>query len=94
MTMIRPAPSSLAAMTPHSPTAPSPTTATADLGVTSAAMAAHQPVLITSDRASRLGMCLGSGGAGVATSVPSASGTRTASAWQPPTNSRCTHDDG
>jgi hypothetical protein len=51
-------------------------------------------VPMTSDRASRLGTRSPGGGSGVATRVPSAIGTRTASAWQPPTNSRRTHDDG
>ena len=52
--MTRSAPSCDAASTPHSPTAPSPTTATVMPGRTPAETAACQPVLITSDSASRL----------------------------------------
>ncbi len=49
--MIRSAPSSLAASTPSSPTAPSPITATVLPGPASAATAANQPVPKTSDAA-------------------------------------------
>ena len=76
MAMIRSAPSSRAASTADSPTAPSPTTATVDPGRTPAVTAACQPVLITSDSASRLGIRSSSGCSGVANSVPSACGIR------------------
>src|SRR5438270_679204 len=49
--MIRSAPRRLAAMTAHSPTAPSPTTATVSPGLTPALNAAWWPVHITSDSA-------------------------------------------
>ncbi len=87
--MIRSALSCLADSTPSRPTAPSPTTATVLPGCTLAATAAYQPVPSTSDAVSRLGSSASSGTSGVATRVPSASGTRRASAWAPPTNSRC-----
>ena len=51
----RSAPSCAAASTPHSPTAPSPTTATVMPGATPAHEAACQPVLMTSESDSRLG---------------------------------------
>src|SRR5437762_14293301 len=74
--MIRPAPKCLADRTASRPTAPSPTTATVESGFTLAATAANQPVPITSDSVSRLGTRSSEGTCGVATRVPSASGTR------------------
>ncbi|ESW83872.1 hypothetical protein X770_25105 [Mesorhizobium sp. LSJC269B00] len=76
MAMMRSAPISLAASTPIRPTAPSPTTTTVDPSLTSAASAAYQPVPSTSDTASRSGMRSAGGTSAVATSVPSARGTR------------------
>ena len=77
------APSWDAASTAHSPTAPSPTTATLLPGPTPAETAPCQPVLITSERASSEPIRSASGGPGVASRVPSALGTRIISAWQP-----------
>ena len=77
------APSWAAARTPLRPTAPSPTTTTLVPGPTPAETAACQPVHITSERASRLGIRSASGCPGVAMSVPSAFGMRIISAWQP-----------
>src|SRR4051812_8456787 len=74
--MIRSAPSCFAASTARSPTAPSPTTATVLPGAASAATAANQPVPSTSEAARRLGIRSSAGTSGVATSVPSASGTQ------------------
>ena len=93
MAMIRPAPICFAASTPMSPTAPSPTTATVEPGCTRAASAAYQPVPSTSEVASRLGIRSSGGNSSVATSVPSASGTRASGACAPVMNSRCSHDD-
>src|SRR5438067_7791798 len=56
MAMIRFAPICFAESTPSNPTAPSPTTATVEPGLTFAASAANHPVPITSDKVSRLGM--------------------------------------
>src|SRR3954453_9928432 len=94
MAMIRSAPICFAESTPRSPTAPSPTTTTVAPGFTLAASAANQPVLRTYEAAKRLGTRL-SGGVppGVATSVPSACGTRRNGACALVMNSRCTHDD-
>ncbi|MET9912856.1 ABC transporter permease [Streptomyces sp. NPDC006476] len=47
-----------------------------------------QPAPMTSEQASRPGTWASVGSSGVVTRVPSASGTRTYSAWLPPTNSR------
>ena len=80
--MIRSAPICFAESTPSSPTAPSPTTTTVAPGLTFAASAANQPVPITSERASRLGIMSLWGTSRVATSVPSASGTRMRGAWR------------
>src|SRR5439155_27334396 len=63
-------------------------------GPTLAASAANQSVPITSESASRLGVMLSDGRSGVATNVPSASGTRTSGACASPTNSRCWQLDG
>ncbi|CAM5495454.1 hypothetical protein SVIOM74S_03713 [Streptomyces violarus] len=76
-------------MTAHRPTAPSPTTTAVAPGLTPAALAAYQPVPITSDNVSRLGISSSVGCSGTATRVPSARGTRTYSAWQPVTHSAC-----
>src|SRR2546430_11458361 len=84
--MIRSAPSRLAAITPHKPTAPSPTTATAFPGPTSAATAAWWPVPITSESVSSDGISSSSAPTGSTTSVPSACGTRTASPCPPSTS--------
>ena len=85
--MIRSAPSCLADSTASSPTAPSPMTATVSPAVTPARWAACQPVPYTSDRvsseASRPSSAVVGSTSGTLTRVPSASGTRTASAWQP-----------
>ena len=86
--MICSAPSRLAAITPHRPTAPSPTTATDVPGATLAATAAWWPVPITSDSVSSEGMSASSSPTGSTTSVPSACGTRTASPWPPSTSSK------
>ena len=91
--MIRPAPICFAESTPSNPTAPSPTTTTVLPGFTFAASAANQPVPSTSDAAKRLGIKSSDGIPGVATSVPSASGTRSRPACAPPTSSRFWHDD-
>ena len=77
------APSWAAARTPLRPTAPSPTTTTLVPGWTPAETAACQPVHITSERASRLGIRSASGCPGVAIRVPSALGMRIFSAWHP-----------
>src|SRR2546430_14657385 len=76
MAMIRSAPICLAESTPSNPTAPSPTTATVEPGFTLAASAANQPVPMTSESVSKLGIKSSEGISGVATKVPSASGTR------------------
>jgi hypothetical protein len=94
MAMIRSAPISFAAITPHRPTAPSPTTTAVEPGLTSAASAAHQPVPSTSETASRPGQNFSSGTPSVATRVPWALGMRTYSAWQVDMNSRCRQFDG
>jgi hypothetical protein len=47
-----------------------------------------QPAPMTSEHASRPGTWASVGSSGVVTRVPSASGTRTYPAWQPPTNPR------
>src|SRR5882762_11662654 len=89
MAMIRAAPICFAESTPSRPTAPSPTTATVAPAFTFAASAANHPVPITSESANRLGIQSSEGISGVATSVPSASGTRSDGACAPPTNSLC-----
>jgi hypothetical protein len=91
--MIRSAPICLAESTPRRPTAPSPTTTTVLPGRTFAASAANQPVPKTSEVVSRLGIRSSGGRPGVATRVPSASGTRSRGACAPPTNSACRQDD-
>ena len=77
--MIRSAPSRLAAITAHRPTAPSPIdghrVAAADAGGDGAVVAGA----ITSDSVSSDGSSAESAATGSLTSVPSASGTRTAS---------------
>ena len=62
-------------------------------GVTCAASAANQPVPRTSDVVSRLGSRSSDGTSLVATSVPSARGTRSSGACASDMNSRWTHDD-
>ena len=84
--MIRSAPSRFEAITPHRPTAPSPTTATVLPGPTCAASAAWWPVPITSVSVSSDGISASSAPTGSTTSVPSACGTRTASPWPPSTS--------
>src|SRR5712691_1823878 len=84
--MIRSAPRRFAAITPHRPTAPSPTTATVLPGPTSAATAAWWPVPITSERVRSDVISAWSLPTGRAYSVPSAWGTRTASACAPATS--------
>ena len=74
-------------ITPESPTAPSPTTTTFDPRFTPAETAAWWPVRKTSLNVSRSGICSGRGCPGVATSEPSACGTRTNSPWPPSTSS-------
>ena len=86
--MIRSAPSRFEAITPHRPTAPSPTTATVLPGPTCAASAAWWPVPITSVSASSDGISALSASTGSATSVPSACGTRTASPCPPSTSAK------
>src|SRR3954467_1364563 len=83
MMMICSAPRRFAAMTPHSPTAPSPTTATESPGLPPATTAAWWPVPSTSDSVSSDGISASSSPTGSAKSVPSAYGTRSASAWAP-----------
>src|SRR5690606_24436930 len=77
----------------HKPTAPSPTTTTVLPGPACAATAPNHPVPSTSEAVSRLGTSSGSGGPGVATSAPSASGIRARSACVPiePMSTRLTH---
>ncbi len=77
---IRSAPSSLAAMTPHRPTAPSPMTTAVLPGRTREETAACQPVAMTSARVSSDGRRASSGTPSVATRVPSAWCTLTSSA--------------
>src|SRR6266536_2257683 len=84
--MICAAPSRLAAITPHSPTAPSPMTATVLPGDTCAAKAAWCPVPITSVSVSSDGIKASSAATGKTTRVPSAWGTRTASPCPPSTS--------
>ena len=72
-----------AASTPHSPTAPSPTTTAVPPSRTPAATAACQPVAITSDSASNDGTRSSSGTPSVFTRLPSAWVTRAYSAWPP-----------
>src|SRR6266481_5718986 len=91
--MIRFAPICLADSIPSNPTAPSPTTATVEPGFTFAASAANQPVPMTSESVNKLGIKSSEGISGVATKVPSASGTRSTGACAPPTSSRCWQDD-
>src|SRR5437667_12676533 len=91
--MLRSAHICLAQSTPSNPTAPSPTTATVAPGFTLAASAANQPVPMTSESVSKLGIKSSEGISGVATKVPSASGTRRKGACAPPTSSRCWQDD-
>ena len=76
------------------PTAPSPTTATVAPGSTPRAwQQSFHPVPSTSEVASRLAMRSSGGSSGVATSMPSASGTRARGTCAPVMNSRCWHDD-
>ena len=93
--MIRDAPSRDAASTAQSPTAPSPTTTTVLPSVTPAETAAWWPVPITSARVRRLGTSASDGYSGVATSEPSACGTRTrwpcAPSAKPPSRSSAPH---
>src|SRR5207245_26022 len=91
--MILSAPICLAESIPSNPTAPSPTTATVEPGFTFAASAANQPVPMTSESVNKLGIKFSEGISGVATKVPSASGTRRKGACAPPTSSRCWQDD-
>ena len=94
--MIRPAPSALAARTPLSPTAPSPTTTTVDPGVTRAETAACQPVAMTSLRARNEGMSAPSGRSSAVpmrTSEPSAWVTRASSPWPLVVKPRLMHAD-
>src|SRR2546430_14506523 len=91
--MIRFAPICLADSIPSNPTAPSPTTATVEPGFTFAASAANQPVPMTSESVNKLGIKSSEGISGVATKVPSASGTRSTGACAPPTSSRCWQDE-
>src|SRR5260370_24163985 len=91
--MILSAPICLAESTPSNPTAPSPTTATVEPGFTLAASAANQPVPVTSESVSKLGIKPSEGISGVATKGPSASGTRRKGACAPPTSSRGWQDD-
>ena len=94
--MICSAPSRFAAITPHRPTAPSPTTAVVWPGATPAARAAWWPVPITSDKVRSDGISASSLPTGRRTRVPSACGTRTASPWppsrSPPHQPPCRHD--
>src|SRR5918997_5280729 len=99
MTMICSAPSRLAAMTAHRPTAPSPTTAARLPGPTLATTAAWWPVPMTSDSVSSDGMSASSSPTGSGYRVPSANGMRSASAWAPfrplsPKKPTCTHAVG
>src|SRR6266513_2235396 len=80
------APSRFAAMTPHNPTAPSPTTATLFPGVTLAIIAAWCPVPITSESVSNDAISASSACAPSGKRVPSANGIRTASACAPATS--------
>ena len=84
--MMRDAPRRAAASTAQRPTAPSPTTTTVLPSVTPAETAAWWPVPITSASVSRLGMSSSLGYSGVATSEPSACGTRTFWPWPPSAN--------
>src|SRR5712692_9461840 len=68
--MMRAAPICLAERIPRRPTAPSPTTATVEPGFTFAASVANQPVPMTSESVSRLGIKSSEGIFGVATRVP------------------------
>ena len=85
MATTRSAPIRDAASTPDRPTAPSPTTTTVSPCFTPAATAACQPVPMTSESASSEGTRASSGTSGVATRVPSASGTRAYSPCPPST---------
>jgi hypothetical protein len=85
MMMICSAPRRFAAITPQRPTAPSPTTAAVLPGPTLAHTAAWWPVPITSASVRRDGISASSSPAGSTASVPSAWGTRTASACAPAT---------
>src|SRR4051794_24873472 len=76
MMMICSAPRRFAAMTPHSPTAPSPTTASESPGLTPATTAAWWPVASTSESVSSDAMSSWSSPTGSAYSVPSAMGTQ------------------
>src|SRR5436309_3041470 len=58
-----------------------------------AADAANEPVPMTSESVNKLGIKSSEGISGVATKVPSASGTRSTGACAPPTSSRCWQDD-
>ena len=93
MATIRAAPSSRAASTPQSPTAPSPTTIAVAPGRTPAATAACQPVAMTSDRASSAGRSDSSGYPSVLTREPSAWVTRVNSACPLVVNPRLAHAD-
>ena len=82
--MIRSAPRRLAASTPESPTAPSPTTATVWPASTFAQTAAWWPVAITSESVSSERIISSEWPEpGPSRASPSASGTRTASPWPP-----------
>ncbi len=93
MAIIRVSPIWRAERTPSKPTTPSPTTTTVIQGFTLAASAANQPVPKTSEVVSRLGSNSSVGMEGVATSVPSAKGTRNRGACAPLINFLCRQDD-
>src|SRR6266852_5590187 len=83
-------------ITPHSPTAPSPTTATLLPGATFATRAAWWPVPMTSDSVSSEGISASSSLTDRRNSVPSARGMRSPSACAPltpllPKKPTCTH---
>ena len=84
MRMICSAPRRLADSTASRPTAPSPMTVTRVRSSTPPATAAWWPVPKTSESVSRDGIRAESAATGSLTRVPSASGTRMASAWPPP----------
>ena len=89
------APRALAARTAHSPTAPSPTTATVRPGPASAATAPNHPVPSTSEAARREARTSSSSGIppGTGTRVPSARGTRVYWAWVSPMKPPLTQRD-
>ena len=87
--MICSAPSRFAAITPHRPTAPSPTTAAVLPGADARRERRRGgPLPITSESVSSDGISASSSPTGSTTSVPSACGTRTASPWPPSTSSK------